>query len=38
MPVLVGFILTFLIISLDFLERIVRAIKKALELKSEGIL
>ena len=38
MPIRVGLILIFLIINCDFLERIVNAIKKALELISEGIL
>ena len=37
-PTLVGLTLTFLIIILDVSERTVNAIKKALELMSEGIL
>ena len=37
-PTLDGLIFTFLIINLEFLDKAVRTIKKALELISEGIL
>ena len=37
-PTLVEFIFTFLIFNLEFLVKIVKTIKKALELMSEGIL
>ena len=37
-PILVKLMLTFLILSLEFLDKIVKTIKKAPELISEGIL
>ena len=37
-PVLVGFILTFLIVNFEFFERIVSTKKKALLLISDGML
>ena len=38
MPILEGFIFTFLINNFELFESAVRTIKKALELMSEGIL
>ena len=37
-PTLVGLIFTFLILNLEFFDKIVKTIKNALELMSEGIL
>ena len=37
-PILDGLMLTFLIINSDFSDKIVKTIKKELELMSEGIL
>ena len=37
-PILEGFMLTFLIINLEFFDKIVSTIKKAHELISDGIL
>ena len=38
MPILEGFILTFLITNSEFLDKAVKTIKNALELISDGIL